>query len=83
MYYEEENGTFLIYNHDKSNNSLPINGWLHNCLCCRTITSNYEDYYYGEKKLKILICSVCYKHYNKKEYQKKINNWIEKNIPKI
>ena len=55
MYYEEENGTIFIFCHDKINKNLPFEGWLHNCLFCKTITSNYEDFIIKKQILKYYV----------------------------
>ena len=79
MYYQEEDGTFLIFYHDKCLGNLPLRGWIHNCIFCHDITSNTQDYYYEKERLKILTCKKCGKSNNKD----KLDSWIEKNIPKF
>tara|TARA_A100001015_G_C14971573_1_gene705384 strand:- start:83 stop:355 length:273 start_codon:yes stop_codon:yes gene_type:complete len=83
MYYEEENGIILIFRHNKINKNLPFEGWLHNCLFCETITSNYEDFYYKKTNIKILSCVGCKKSNQKEKYKTDLNFWIETNIPTI
>ena len=83
MYYEEENGVFLIFYHNKIDSSLPFDGWLHNCIFCKAITSNYEDFDYKEIKFKILNCVSCKKSNQKDKYKEDLNLWIKQNIPAI
>ena len=80
MNYKKIDDYYLLYVHDSKN--IPIDGWLHNCIFCSTITHN-ELKYDSDFPIKIIICNNCKKNNNIKNYNHKIDNWIKKNIIKF
>ena len=85
MYYDQlSNGTFLIFSHDKRNKSIPFEGWLHNCVFCNCLTSNYEPFNFNNRKdVKVLTCIECKKTNIEEKFKGEIDIWIEYNIPEI
>ena len=82
MYYERNGESYLIFDHDMDQKTIPFEGWLHNCIFCQAITANEEDFEHDQLKVKILSCYKCQETHEKVRYYSKINNWINKNILK-
>ena len=80
MYYELEGNKYIIFNHDTDNKSLPINGWIHNCVFCDTITSSHKKFNHNYLSINIIICPDCYKRNLLDINKKLINSWIKSNI---
>ena len=82
MYYEKNGKYYLLYEHKKNQDSLPMSGWLHNCIFCGAITSSEEDFTYDKLNIKLLSCYNCERNNKKELYKDKLITWIETNIPK-
>ena len=60
MYYERNGESYLIFDHDMDQKTIPFEGWLHNCIFCQAITANEEDFEHDQLKVKILSCYLIF-----------------------
>lgn len=81
-YFRKEEDYYLIYDHDMSNKSLPIEGWFHNCIFCNIICGSTIEFDNIHHAINLQCCKDCKKS-NKIEFNRnKISLWIDKHIPK-
>jgi len=80
MDYKKIDDYYLLYIHKSKN--IPIDGWIHNCLLCESLTSS-ELNYDNDYPIKIILCYECKKTNNVYKYKYKIDDWIKKNIIKF
>ena len=83
MYFQEEDNGYLIYDHDMGNESLPFDGWFHNCVFCHTICGSTIDFYHSIHNIKILCCKDCKSSSQVDNYEEDINSFIKKKLPNI
>ena len=58
MYYDIEGDYYILYDHDIYFN-IPFTGWLHNCMFCKTITSNTCNFEHKDFLIKVICCYEC------------------------
>lgn len=80
MDYKKIDDYYLLYKHSSKN--IPIEGWLHNCIFCESITCSQINYDY-DYPIKIILCNECKRINNIDKYKLKIDDWIKKNIIKF
>ena len=80
MYYQLNDGYYLIFNHDLKHESLPFNGWFHNCIFCNSVTCNETIYTFPKYRIKLLLCKDCDNLTEINKFKYRIDKWIEKNI---
>ena len=68
----------MFFTIDRKNDSLPEEGWIHQCIYCENPTSMIEKVY----KRHICICNKCSKKYDKRTKYNYINNCLVSGILK-
>jgi hypothetical protein len=66
LHYEIVKNNLILFHH-KKNKSLPINGWIHNCFICKTITSKLVNYN-NNNKIYTTICKDCEQKFINNKY---------------
>ena len=66
FYHEILNNKLLIFYH-KKNKSLPLDGWIHNCFICETITSKLEKYD-NKQDIYSIVCKDCKEEFINKKH---------------
>ena len=82
MYFKEENGGYLIYDHDFDNKSLPFDGWFHNCIFCSTICGSTIHYDHPVHFITILCCKDCKIAKKIENNMNDIDMWIDRHLPR-
>lgn len=80
MYYQISDGYYLIFNHDLKHESLPFNGWFHNCIFCSSVTCNETNYGFSNYRIKLLLCKDCDNQDTILKFKDRLDKWIQRNI---
>ena len=80
MLFTYEDDYYLIFEQEKKE-SLPLDGWLHNCIFCLDITGSMIDFPNENIKIRLMCCGKCKNELKNEDEVKRLNKWIYKNIP--
>lgn len=77
--YLYEDDKYILF--QKTKESLPIDGWLHECIFCGEITGRTIPFNHKIIDVELICCKLCTKKADVTSKKNKINSWIYENIP--